>query len=57
MERIILSIFVSLLTVSVAYGQKIYSTNSRYQADVMVFVVDKEYRADWRNKDKQPLMY
>jgi hypothetical protein len=46
MMKIVLSIFLSILTISAAYSQKNYSTNSRYQADVKVYVVDKEYRAD-----------
>lgn len=29
-----------------ASAQKVYSTNSQYQADVKVFVVDHEYQAD-----------
>jgi hypothetical protein len=46
MKKFILSIFASLLTVGAAFGQKIYSTNHQYQADIKVFVVDSEYRAD-----------
>lgn len=40
-------------------AQKIYSVDSRYQADVTVFVVDSEYKADlivyktdWRSEAK-----
>ncbi len=43
-----LSIFIScvmFLTI-VCYGQKIYSVDHEYQADVKVFVVDAEYKAD-----------
>lgn len=52
-----------------ASAQKVYSTNSQYQADKKVFFVeheyqadlkvyftDKEYRAGWKKNDKKPLM-
>jgi hypothetical protein len=46
LRKFVLVFFILLLTVGAAFGQKIYSTNHQYQADVKVYVVDSEYRAD-----------
>lgn len=32
------------MSVATAYGQKIYFTDSKYQADIKVCVVDHEYK-------------
>ena len=40
-----------------AHTQKIYSARYQSQADLKVFFTDKEYRAGWKNKSKQHLLY
>lgn len=37
---------LSLITIATAYGQKIYSVDSKSRADLTVYVVDAEYKAD-----------
>ncbi|MDE5773838.1 MAG: hypothetical protein K2H86_05225 [Muribaculaceae bacterium] len=70
MKGFILILIFSVVKVAVAFGQKVYSVEHEYQADVKVFVVDAEYKADlkvffidkeylagWRKNDKKSLMY
>ena len=42
----LLLIFISLIFHSATIAQKIYSANSKYDADVKVFVADYKSRAD-----------
>lgn len=46
MKPKIISSLILLLSVLPAIGQKIYSTDYGYQADIKVYVVDAEYKAD-----------
>ena len=70
MKNILLA---SILCICCAYGlnaQKVYSTDSKYDADVLVFVADSKYDADlliyfsdskydakWSKTSKKQLMY
>ena len=45
MKRV-LFLFTVLLSILCAKAQKVFSTDSQYQADVKVYVVDSEYQAD-----------
>lgn len=45
MKRFVLLCAFVAIAISVM-AQKMYSTDSRYQADVVVYVVDAEYKAD-----------
>ena len=50
MKIIILNIFVFFILFAAsaqpAYSQKVYSCNSKYDADIKVYVVDSKYDAD-----------
>lgn len=46
MKSLCLIVTLGILTSLGMNAQKIYSVNSPSQADVKVFVVDKDYRAD-----------
>lgn len=46
MKGLILILIFSVVEVANAFGQKVYSVEHEYQADVKVFVVDAEYKAD-----------
>ena len=56
MKNIVLLI-AFLFGTSYMFGQKIYSTDYPYQADVKVFVVDQEYKAGWKKNSKKGLLY
>lgn len=44
-RAIVLSLFFTLISFC-SFGQKVYSTDREYQADVKVYVTDQEYKAD-----------
>lgn len=46
MKYLILFLISYIIGVADTFGQKVYSVEHNYQADVNVFVVDAEYKAD-----------
>jgi hypothetical protein len=46
-----------LLTSFTVNSQKICSVNSKFDADIKVYVVDSQFDAGWRESSKKHLLY
>ena len=51
------AIFLTIIFISKVTAQKIYSCESKYDADIKVFVVDSKYSAEWMKRKKNYLLY